>query len=115
MTEQTDSRPGKVRADRRLSKLLAHYQGLLQSSDEKIQLEAANRLGEILMRQAELRDRADEREFKRELRAMAVTPTAPAPTQLDIDATIADLRRQVAERKRGKQAQATVEEKSWFA
>jgi hypothetical protein len=117
----TETRGTKgVRADRRLSKVCAHYQGLLQSSDEKIQLEAANRLGDILMRQAELRDRADEREFKRELRAMAVTPTAPAPApvpavpQESIDQTIAKLRLEVAEREKGKQALATGEEKSWF-
>jgi hypothetical protein len=105
-----------VRADRRLSKVCAHYQGLLQSSDEKIQLEAANRLGDILMRQAELRDRADEREYRREqawLRTWVPTPT-PAPTAPveSIEETIRKLRAEVNAKERGKQQ--TDEEKSWF-
>jgi hypothetical protein len=107
-----------TRADRRITKLIAYWETKLNDTDEAVQLQAAEKLTEILLRQAELRDRADEREYKREMAGLrkAFTPTAPAVAPvLDIDRTIADLRRQVAERERGKQALATDDsEKSWF-
>jgi hypothetical protein len=88
-----------TRANRRLSKLIAHLEGLLASNDEQASVRAAEKLGDILMRQAELRDRQAEREFKREMRSAAFTPTAPASTPQSLDETIRQLRLEVARKK----------------
>jgi hypothetical protein len=78
METGTQETPKASRADRRLSRLMAHYEGLLKSTDESVSLRAAEKLGDILMRRAELKDRADEREFRREMAELRSLVPAPA-------------------------------------
>jgi hypothetical protein len=74
-TRRPGTPTGKVsRADRRLAKLIAFLESKLDSTSEKVQAQAVDRLAEILLKQLELKDRKEERadrkaerELKRDL------------------------------------------------
>jgi hypothetical protein len=87
------------RTDRRLSKLIAHYEDLLKSTDEAVSLRAAEKLGDILLRQMEIKDRQAERQLKRDLAGVRTAPaTALVPastTPQSRDELIRQLQREV--------------------
>jgi hypothetical protein len=118
-TGTQETRTGS-RTDRRLSRLIAHYEGLLKSPNDSVSLRAAEKLGDILMRQAELRDKADERQLKRDLAGLRTAPaTALVPsftTPQTRDELIRQLQREVDAKAQRKQALATNDdsEKSFF-
>jgi hypothetical protein len=88
-----------ARADRRISKLVTFYESQLSSGDGQVQMQAANKLADILMRQLELKDRQAERQLKLDLadcnkRAAPLTPTTPSVPR-DRDELIRQLQREV--------------------
>jgi hypothetical protein len=112
-----------IRADRRLTKLIAHYEGLLESADEAVSLHAAEKLGDILMKQLELKDKQAERQLKldlAELRAWVPPATAPAPalvpapTPQSLAETIRQLQQEIDAKAAARGKQQTDEEQSFF-
>jgi len=87
-----------ARADRRLTRLIGYWESKLNGTDEQVQMQAAEKLGDILLRQLELKDRREERQLKLELAGLRNAPlTAPAPQS--IEETIKRLRAEMALKK----------------